>query len=1401
MTENNSDFVQEPSIGNSADIPPETEKINASSEDSEVKNIDNYTNSLEELSLSAESKDLRSLTENENHEEVSDASPLDVECEEKLHLLQDHWLKLSTFFRKVYHTILDGEKPPDEYDCHMDIVNELISNDPHQLFARLEMDLQEFIIEVKLRQMELSNCIHTEEGPHLFIFCLIEGYNKLMFAANTLSPILLQLEVEHLSNFDITWRGLNQHLFHKLVFTEPKIQKVLPFCISRIFLYGLQLGKNNSDLSDFNRRLVHQFLTFDDEMTKIGGKWRETETAIIKYHQENSMVDAKERMMKVNWELMKTQTKVFHEELKSSGICDDYFSESLKKIKIEAEDVEDQVCKCCDSSATQCLITSEPLSVDSLMDSKLLKSCFHDESPCLNGEMLTHLNADDRKMYSHLHKLTAPREQLEKEQKQMVNGVASPPVSPISNGDQAPAESPQLQQSRPSSQLPVTSAELHRTLIRKHHQKKIMQLMHSSQQKDIQQKIQKQLQEHQALLQQQRKIDELQAHLLQQHPMHLDKEIHKKLSQHHLHHHPDTPSSSGSKSNVTQKVNQSQPNVAPCNYSKSVPSQKSNHKCSASISSQSKNPLVNLNVSVSLSASVSSTKPTTTNAGVNVGVTHKNSTTQTTSASTAGQSVRHHPLPDVVKSASHVCPKHTDANRNTPHSHGDLYNSSDFESDEDYGSERSNSPQRHCDCCYCEVFGSAPVSRNFQETRERLRLILTKKKAKSNSVTANNDKQTSEQTTVTPTNTNHHPVQQTASQNISKVKKGEVPPSADKKIKPAVEEYKGDKSIEEILDFIEGNKIRNLKRTAKKMRRKQRQLEEEERRRKEEEAERQRQEEIRRKEEEEKRRIEEERRRQEQRSKKNKKKNSKQNQQLNALQASQQNTNKNKKKQAQQVQTNDKNKSAQNQSNKNANQKQSNNQQTNQTQQKKSKQDQLPNKQTNKDKTLSEKQQSTKNNTNAQKKTQNQQKNGGKDDSSQPQMVTIKRVMQPNSSEPTVTITLRGSTPKEDKVLYTLLNGQMCQVKDEKGKKQTSSGGNNVNNKKNVKPNTNTANTYTVNNNYNSPNPPPTALPTKSIPFNKSCSIIGNGVNNITERMERLKLSSQSAQAESTSKTQSAPGATQAELTTPTAIQINQAVNQLSSRPTFPTNFDLENIKLPPGITITKVDPASVNRKPIQAKQQPPPPPPAQAHVRQTMMSSMPSSSNVIVVDTGDKNNYYQSEEQSINGVKKKRRRRKKDNAENMQSNMSNVPQQFGAPNGLPPRMGPINAGMYGNPFMNNDYRNTPQQSAAIIQMNGSMVTIRNPALHQALNGPQMDYHDSSKITQHNDFRNPNTDENMFPPAPEEIENDDLDEYDRELEAFKRFCSQSVPAESKAKVNLNLEDIVLKKKGPVIGCS
>lgn len=41
-----------------------------------------------------------------------------------------------------------------------------------------------------------------------------------------------------------------------------------------------------------------------------------------------------------------------------------------------------------------------------------------------------------------------------------------------------------------------------------------------------------------------------------------------------------------------------------------------------------------------------------------------------------------------------------------------------------------------------------------------------------------------------------------------------------------------------------------------------------------------------------------------------------------------------------------------------------------------------------------------------------------------PAMVTIKRIVENNNSPPTVTITLKGSTPDQDKLLYTLVTGQ-----------------------------------------------------------------------------------------------------------------------------------------------------------------------------------------------------------------------------------------------------------------------------------------------------------------------------------------------------------------------------------------
>ncbi|KAG8233398.1 hypothetical protein J437_LFUL013178 [Ladona fulva] len=65
-----------------------------------------------------------------------------------------------------------------------------------------------------------------------------------------------------------------------------------------------------------------------------------------------------------------------------------------------------------------------------------------------------------------------------------------------------------------------------------------------------------------------------------------------------------------------------------------------------------------------------------------------------------------------------------------------------------------------------------------------------------------------------------------------------------------------------------------------------------------------------------------------------------------------------------------------------------------------------------------------------------------------------------------------------------------------------------------------------------------------------------------------------------------------------------------------------------------------------------------------------------------------------------------------------------------------------------------------------------------------------------------NSVDSVFAPKEDiDLENGDIDDDERELEAFKRFCFNSVPLERKEKVHLNIKDIVLKKKHSVLGCS
>ena len=69
----------------------------------------------------------------------------------------------------------------------------------------------------------------------IFIFSeLLDGYERLCNACQHLSPVMIELENEHLSQFSLTWEVLNKYLHQSIIYSDPIIQNNVPIFISQV---------------------------------------------------------------------------------------------------------------------------------------------------------------------------------------------------------------------------------------------------------------------------------------------------------------------------------------------------------------------------------------------------------------------------------------------------------------------------------------------------------------------------------------------------------------------------------------------------------------------------------------------------------------------------------------------------------------------------------------------------------------------------------------------------------------------------------------------------------------------------------------------------------------------------------------------------------------------------------------------------------------------------------------------------------------------------------------------------------------------------------------------------------------------------------------------------------------
>ncbi|XP_062905630.1 protein FAM193A isoform X1 [Mobula hypostoma] len=262
-----------------------------------------------------------------NCEACNERREISAENERESQQLQHYWSEVRYMVRCIYRQA--GTPLADDQDQSLvpdkegmkELVDRLCERDPYQLYQRLEQQAREYVLEMKVRLLrhlsmgsKVTNVVQGPPQAHQFISLLLEEYSALCQAARTISTFLITLESEHLKKFQVTWELHNKHLFENLVFSESLLQSNLPSLVAQ-----LRLGTASHDTysEDMYSTLLQRYLQMDQEMRRVAAEWLECQKRIDDYVDEQIAMKTKQRMLKDDWEFFK-QRRLLEEQLTNS---------------------------------------------------------------------------------------------------------------------------------------------------------------------------------------------------------------------------------------------------------------------------------------------------------------------------------------------------------------------------------------------------------------------------------------------------------------------------------------------------------------------------------------------------------------------------------------------------------------------------------------------------------------------------------------------------------------------------------------------------------------------------------------------------------------------------------------------------------------------------------------------------------------------------------------------------------------------------------------------------------------------------------------------------------------------------------------------------------------------------
>ncbi|XP_038601483.1 protein FAM193A isoform X2 [Tachyglossus aculeatus] len=266
-----------------------------------------------------------------NCEACNERREISAETERESQQLQNYWSEVRYMVRCIYRQAgtpladdQDQSLVPDK-DGMKELVARLCERDPYQLYQRLEQQAREYVLEMKvrlLRHFSLGSKVQSPaaaaaamiQGPpqaHQFISLLLEEHGALCQAARTISTFLVTLENEHLKKFQVTWELHNKHLFENLVFSEPLLQNSLPALVSQL---RLGMAAHDSCGEDTYATLLQRYHRLEEDMGRVAQEWLQCQKRIDDYVDEQMAMKTKQRMLKEDWEFFK-QRRFFEEQL------------------------------------------------------------------------------------------------------------------------------------------------------------------------------------------------------------------------------------------------------------------------------------------------------------------------------------------------------------------------------------------------------------------------------------------------------------------------------------------------------------------------------------------------------------------------------------------------------------------------------------------------------------------------------------------------------------------------------------------------------------------------------------------------------------------------------------------------------------------------------------------------------------------------------------------------------------------------------------------------------------------------------------------------------------------------------------------------------------------------------